>query len=49
MLIIFLYYFKLYALDTMFNLKLGLTKDELLKAMEGHVLAEVQLMGTYKR
>jgi len=43
------YYFKLYALDTMLNLKAGLTKDELLKAMKGHVLEEAQLMGRYKR
>lgn len=43
------YYFKLYALDTTLNLKPGLTKDELLKAMKGHVLAETQLMGRYKR
>jgi Raf kinase inhibitor-like YbhB/YbcL family protein len=43
------YYFKFYALDTMLNLKAGLTKDELLKAMKGHVLDETQLMGRYKR
>jgi Raf kinase inhibitor-like YbhB/YbcL family protein len=43
------YYFKLYALDTIINLKAGLTKDELLAAMKGHILAEAQLMGRYKR
>ncbi|HPX31869.1 MAG TPA: YbhB/YbcL family Raf kinase inhibitor-like protein [Smithella sp.] len=43
------YYFKLYALDTMLNLKPGLTKDGLLQAIEGHVLAEAQLMSRYKR
>jgi len=43
------YFFKLYALDTMLDLKPGLTKKDLLKAMEGHVLAEGQLMGTYQR
>jgi len=43
------YYFKLYALDTMLNLKPGLTKDELLKAMQGHILADAQWMGRYKR
>lgn len=43
------YYFKLYALDTMLNVKAGLTKDELLTAMKGHVLSEAQLMGRYKR
>ncbi len=43
------YYFKLYALDTEFNLEAGATKSELLKAMEGHILAEGQLMGRYER
>jgi len=36
---------QLYALDTMLDLKPGATKKDLLKAMEGHVLAEGQLMG----
>jgi len=43
------YYFKLYALDKKVDLEPGVTKDELLKAMEGHVLAEGRLMGRYKR
>ena len=43
------YYFKLYALDTMLNLKAGLSKEELLSAMKNHVLAEAQIMGRYKR
>jgi len=43
------YFFKLYALDTVLNLKPGLTKEELLKAMDGHILTEAQLMGRYKR
>lgn len=43
------YYFKLYALDTILNSKAGLPKDDLLAAMKGHVLAEAQLMGKYKR
>ena len=43
------YFFKLYALDAMLDLKPGLTKKDLLKAMESHVLAEGQLMGTYQR
>ncbi len=43
------YYFKLYVLDTEINLEAGATKSELLKAMEGHILAEGQLMGRYER
>jgi Raf kinase inhibitor-like YbhB/YbcL family protein len=43
------YYFKLYALDKVLDLEPGMTKKELLKAMEGHILAEGQLMGTYQR
>ena len=43
------YFFKLYALDTELSLEPGATKKELLRAMEGHVLAQGQLMGTYKR
>ncbi len=43
------YYFKLYALDQQLDLKAGASKAHLLKAMEGHVLAEGQLMGKYKR
>ena len=43
------YYFKLYALDIELRLDPGMTKGELLKAMEGHILAEGQLMGRYKR
>jgi Raf kinase inhibitor-like YbhB/YbcL family protein len=43
------YFFKLYALDKLLDIKPGATKKELLKAMEGHVLAESQLMGTYQR
>jgi len=43
------YFFKLYALDAALDLKPGATKPELLKAMEGHVLAQAQLMGTYQR
>ena len=43
------YYFKLYALDTEIDLESGITKAQLLKAMEGHILAEGQLMGRYKR
>lgn len=43
------YYFKLYALDTELALQAGATKEELLKAIQGHILAEAQLMGRYGR
>jgi Raf kinase inhibitor-like YbhB/YbcL family protein len=43
------YFFKLYALDAELNLESGITKAELLETMQGHILAEGQLMGTYKR
>ncbi len=43
------YYFKLYALDTNLSLSAGAGKADLEKAMAGHVLAQGQLMGRYKR
>jgi len=43
------YYFKLYALDTMVNLKPRATKQDLLKAMQGHIVGQAELMGTYQR
>jgi Raf kinase inhibitor-like YbhB/YbcL family protein len=43
------YYFKLYALDTILPIKPGASKAQLLNAMKGHVIAEAQLMGKYKR
>jgi len=43
------YFFKLYALDTMLDLKPGATKKDIEAAMKGRVLAEGQLMGTYQR
>ncbi|VBB42959.1 conserved exported hypothetical protein [uncultured Desulfatiglans sp.] len=43
------YFFKLYALDTILGLGASATKKELLAAMEGHILEQAQLMGTYKR
>ncbi len=44
------YYFKLYALDAQLSLKEGVAqKADLVAAMEGHILAEGQLMGTFAR
>ena len=43
------YFFTLYALDAMLSLEEGATKKDVDKAMRGHILAQGQLMGTYKR
>ena len=43
------YFFKLYALDTKLNLDSGATKSQLLAAIEGHILAQTELIGKYKR
>jgi Raf kinase inhibitor-like YbhB/YbcL family protein len=43
------YFFRLYVLDAAPALGPGATKKALLKAMEGHILAQAELMGTYKR
>lgn len=43
------YHFKLYALDAMLPLKPGAAKAAVETAMKGHVLAQTQLIGTYRR
>ncbi len=43
------YHFKLYALDGELEVTAGLTKGELLEAMEGHILDQGKLIGTYER
>ena len=43
------YYFKVYALDTVLELPGDSTKADMLSAMAGHILAQGQLMGRYKR
>lgn len=43
------YFLRLYALDTVLGLKAGATKAQLLKAMEGHILDECELMGRYAK
>jgi hypothetical protein len=43
------YFFRLYALDAELKLKPGARKQEVVRAMEGHVLATGELMGTYSR
>ncbi len=43
------YFFKLYALDTELGDLGEPTKAQLEKAMAGHILGEVQLVGTYQK
>ncbi len=43
------YHFKLYALDTELDLAATPDKKQLLAAMEGHVIAKGELVGTYQR
>ncbi len=43
------YFFKLYALDIELNLSLGATKADVEAAMQGHILAQGELMGKYGR
>ena len=41
------YMFRLYALDALLSLPPRASRSEVMRAMEGHVLARGQLMGTY--
>jgi Raf kinase inhibitor-like YbhB/YbcL family protein len=41
------YVFRLYALDTLLDLDSGASKDQILEAMDEHVLARAQLDGLY--
>ncbi|MBN1870324.1 MAG: YbhB/YbcL family Raf kinase inhibitor-like protein [Candidatus Omnitrophica bacterium] len=43
------YYFKLYALDAVLEGDDNLTKAEIEAAMQGHILGQAVLMGTYKK
>ena len=43
------YHFKLFALDAMVDLAAGVDKATLLEAMQGHVIAQGELIGTYQR
>lgn len=43
------YYFRMYALDQEVNLRPGASKSDLESAMKGHILAQTELMGKYKR
>ena len=43
------YRFIIYALDQSLNLTAGASKQQVLNAMDGHILAQAQLTGTYQR
>jgi len=43
------YFFKLYALDTVISLLPGATKEQMLREMDGHILAQGELMGTFSK
>ena len=43
------YFFKIYALDSELPLKPGASKADLEPAMEGHIISQGQLIGTYRR
>lgn len=43
------YVFRLYALDTTLALPTGASKEEVLAAIRGHIIAEAELVGRYRR
>jgi len=43
------YFFTVYALDTTLDLQPGATCEQLVDAMQGHILAEGELIGKYSR
>ncbi|RYG32112.1 YbhB/YbcL family Raf kinase inhibitor-like protein [bacterium] len=43
------YHFEVYALDTKLNLEPGFNRHALIKAMQGHVLAKGETVGTFKQ
>jgi Raf kinase inhibitor-like YbhB/YbcL family protein len=43
------YFFKIYALNAELKLEPGIEKNDLIRAMEGHILAQGQLMGKYQK
>ncbi len=43
------YFFKLYALSTKLNLKAGVSKEAVESAIEGHILQQAEVVGTYQR
>lgn len=43
------YHFRVYAIDAVLDLKPGLTKRELLEAIQGHIVGEGELVAIYER
>jgi Raf kinase inhibitor-like YbhB/YbcL family protein len=43
------YYFRLYALDTKLKLPAGATREQVMKAVKGHILGKADHMGVYWR
>jgi len=43
------YHFQVFALDAILDVPVGASRDELLKAMKGHVLAAGELVGEYQQ
>ena len=43
------YFHKIYALDCMLDLAQGASKEDLLRAMDDHVIGKGELIGLYKR
>lgn len=43
------YVFSLYALDSMLSLTAGATREEVVQAMQGHILGETELIGRYRK
>jgi len=43
------YFFRVFALDDELDLVAGVTKEELLDALKGHILASAELMGVYQK
>lgn len=43
------YFFRLYALDTLLELEEGVSRELVMKKMDGHVLEEASLLGFYQK
>ena len=43
------YFFKIFALDAFLNSEEGISAEELVQAMQGHISAKAELVGKYRR